>query len=730
MLALVAISVVALCNIGLGLVVLLQNRGNFTNTSFAIFAFIMAAWLIATYFSNDTTLSYNILIWLNRATAFLPAMGLYFLLLFSMEYTRIGYKYFRPFAIIFGLTTLGISILAATPYMIDTIYPKGDVVAATFGFFTPIFSFFIIAELVATIVLFIIANQRLSGAARARTQIMALSISIALILAIVTNLIMPVAFGNYNYIPVGLLSSFIIVGGFTYAIIKHRLFDIRFVVARSITYVLLVGTLASAYGFIVVYLGNSIFHHASVSVPQQTFNIVVALILAFTFQPLQKFFAKMTDRIFYRNLYDPENLLNNISHVLASEIGLVELSRKVRSILINNLKVDNVDIVVLNNGEVFIESGHYVVSRLQELAHDFSQLRGHVIVADEEPEGGHRKAILLQYGVNVLAIMRTKKDKRTGYLLFGPKLSGDIFTNTDLKVISTVVDQLAIAIENAKSYVEIQSFNQTLRSKVTVATQKLREANQNLKQIDNLKDDFLSMASHQLQTPLTVVEGYMSNILSGVYGDLNHKQRDAVELTQSRVRLTKGLVMDLLNISRMEAGRFTIDPQTCDINKAIEDEIEHLAMVAKEHEVKISYKKPTYAIPEVTLDEQKIRQVIMNLVNNAITYSPGGQISVSLEVTDKQLELIVKDNGIGVPKAEQAKLFTKFFRADNAKRTRPDGTGIGLFLVKEVVEAHDGHIIFMSDGKKGSTFGFSIPVHTRSRMAADRPLKEPAAIAN
>lgn len=708
MLALVAISIIAVCNLALGLVVLLKNRGSMTNVSFSIFTFILAAWLPITYFSNDLSLSHELQLWLNRITVFLPGIGLYFLLLFSLLFTRRNSRYLRSLAVFLGLTSLTVSVIATTPLLITNIYPRDNIIAIEFGIFTPVFSVFIIGQFLAIIAILLLSARRLSGAPKARTQLMTGSLFLAIALLVATNLILPVGFSNYRYVSLGLLSTIVIVGGFTYAIIKHRLFDIRSVVARSVAYIMLLVTLGSIYGFVTFYVGNILFTRTNISVPQQTFNIISALVLAFTFQPLQRFFERITDKVFYRDHYDPETLLNQISHVLATEIGLEDLSRKVRSLLTKHMRADNVDIVVLNNNQVFTESGHYVVSRLEELAHDLGQLQGKIIIADEEPEG-KRKKILQQYGICVMAGLRTKKDKRIGYLLFGPKLSGDIFTDSDIKVISTIADQLAIAIQNAKAYVEIQRFNQTLRSKITVATQELREANVNLKQIDVVKDDFLSMASHQLRTPLTVIEGYISNILDNSYGELTPKQREAIELTQVRVRMTRGLVIDLLNISRMEAGRFFVDLQAVDLNQLVETELDHLKLIASEQNTKITYIPPKKPVPILSLDDQKIRQVVMNLVENALQYAPNGKVTVSLEETNKQIEFIVKDNGIGVPKAQQHNLFTKFFRADNAKRTRPDGTGIGLFLVKKVIETHGGHVIFESEEKKGSTFGFSLP---------------------
>lgn len=727
MFALIAVLIVAFCNLFLGLIVLLKNRGNFTHTSFGIFAFLMTIWLLCNYYSNNVLFSFQLLIWLKRITIFLPGLGLYFLLLFVLEFTRYRYKRFRPFAITFGLLTLLLSTISATPLLVADIVPRGNVVTVTFGPLVPLYSAFIMALFLAIVMILANSIPRLRGAARARTEIMTGSLFIALGITVVTNLILPVLFSNYSYILLGLLSTVIIVGGFSYAIVRHRLFDIRTIVARSVAYLLLLLTLGVTYALITFRVGELLFNHANVSTPQQTFNALIALALVITFQPLKHFFEKVTDRIFYRDHYDPQDLMDQISHVLATETDLIKLSRKVRNLLIKNIRVEHVNIVVLDNNRVFIETGHYVVSRLEALARDLGELRGRLLVEDEEPEG-RRKEILQDYGISIMAVLRTKHEK-IGYLLLGDKRNGDIYTNTDLQVIAIIADQLAVAVQNAKAYAQIRQFNRTLQRKVADATRQLRTANSSLQQLDHVKDEFISIASHQLRTPLTVVDGYLSNILDGTYGNFNEQQGQALQVVRNRMRLTGGLVADLLNLSRMEAGRFFIDATPVDLGQLVPEEIEQLKMKASEFGTKLIYQPPVRSLPMLSLDEQKTRQVVMNLIDNAITYAPKGIVHISLELVGNQVMFKVSDDGIGVPAAEQPKLFNKFFRASNAKKTKPDGTGIGLYLVKRVVEEQGGTLIFTSQASGGSTFGFRLPVKTGLQPLRNKTLTphQPAA---
>ena len=167
------------------------------------------------------------------------------------------------------------------------------------------------------------------------------------------------------------------------------------------------------------------------------------------------------------------------------------------------------------------------------------------------------------------------------------------------------------------------------------------------------------------------------------------------------------LISDLLNLSRLKTGKFIIDPTPVNLSEIVEQELDQLKETAASRNLTISYDKPK-DFPELMLDETKTRQVIMNFTDNAIYYTPaGGHINIKLIDKPHTVELRVEDDGIGVPKAVRSHLFSKFFRADNAKKARPDGNGLGLYMAKKVIIAQGGTLIFESEEGKGSTFGFS-----------------------
>ena len=199
-------------------------------------------------------------------------------------------------------------------------------------------------------------------------------------------------------------------------------------------------------------------------------------------------------------------------------------------------------------------------------------------------------------------------------------------------------------------------------------------------------------------------------VLVGYVGKITSTQRKLLsEAFISSERMVH-LINDFLNVSRLQTGKFILERRATDLAKVVDQEVDSLQTTAKTHDLTLKFRKPSY-FPVLYLDENKLRQVLMNFIDNAIYYShEGTAIDIKLEVVDGDAILTVHDTGIGVPKSERVHLFSKFFRATNARKQRPDGTGVGLFLAKKVVVAHGGSMVFESVEGEGSTFGFRLPV--------------------
>jgi signal transduction histidine kinase len=273
-----------------------------------------------------------------------------------------------------------------------------------------------------------------------------------------------------------------------------------------------------------------------------------------------------------------------------------------------------------------------------------------------------------------------------------------------------MADESALATVNSLRFDEIAKFNVRLKKEVTGATRELRSSNKKLIEMDATKDEFVSMASHQLRTPLTSVKGYISMVLEGDAGKISDQQRQLLEEAFASSERMVHLIGDFLNVSRLQTGKFVLDRREVDLVKIVEQEVEGIRQIAASHDINLSY---THAsrVPLMYLDEGKIRQVVMNFIDNAVYYSNGGtSIKIGLSVEDGDVILRVIHKGMGVPEGERSHLFTRFFRAENARKQRPDGTGIGLYLAKKIIDGHKGTVVFESVLGKGSTFGFRLPI--------------------
>lgn len=228
--------------------------------------------------------------------------------------------------------------------------------------------------------------------------------------------------------------------------------------------------------------------------------------------------------------------------------------------------------------------------------------------------------------------------------------------------------------------------------------------------IDRMKTEFISLASHQLRTPLSSMKWSLEILLGGDLGKLNKKQRDATSsLDQSNERMID-LVNGLLNISRLESGRIIIEPVSTNLVKLVNDVSQELIEKFKQKKQKLTI-AGNNNLPLVMLDPKLIRQVIINLLSNANKYTKKkGRVDVKISNKDQDMVVQVSDNGYGIPEEEKSRIFERFFRASNIQKVDANGTGLGLYLAKAIVLASGGKIWFESTVGIGSTFWFTVPI--------------------
>lgn len=263
-------------------------------------------------------------------------------------------------------------------------------------------------------------------------------------------------------------------------------------------------------------------------------------------------------------------------------------------------------------------------------------------------------------------------------------------------------------------------------------TDSLAQANDQLRVLDNAKTEFISIASHQLRSPVTATKGYMSLLIGGSYGKISRGVKGVLEKVFVSSERQANLIEDLLNVSRIESGRLTFNFEKASITDVLKELYENFLLIANSKKLYLDLQLPKEPLPEFKMDAEKIRELISNIIDNALKYTEKGGVTISLEAREngeiidekgfvkdgekspygKVVRITVSDTGIGIPKEEIPFLFRKFSRGKDTSRLHASGTGLGLFVGKAIADAHHGAIWLESEGAgKGSKFIIEIPIN-------------------
>ena len=694
----------AIATLVVGFIVWFGEKRNYLRVPFLVLASVVALWIITNvlfFISVPQHLFFVAL--LSYAAAMLVAVQtFYFVLRLVRQRITVGVR----IAIGAGYSA---AIVAALPGVVGANIEGMAIVTRPFGIvlYGGIILFFLIGAC-----MILLSKRRGHRVLRRQAQLILVGIATSSIFGILFNLILP-AMGNYAFIQLGPASAIFFIGTVAYAIARYSLFDVRIAILRAIAYAATLSVLVTFY-LLVAALVAAAFNNSPPAPEQTVVTIITALIMAMLLQPIKHFFDKMTAKVFYKDNYDTSAFFATVNKTLSASTDLRHILEQTATVISQTLKAEQMFFYVALDEDHYLFAGtenhtKIAVSDVRTMIESGATVT--ILRADDLSLDESIRRLLMSYNVAV-AIPVVREKVILGYMLLGDKRSGD-YTRRDLRLLQAIVDELVIAIQKATAVEQVKELNAHLEQRIDTATRELRHTNAQLHKLDEAKDEFISMASHQLRTPLTSIKGYISMLMEGDVGSITKEQehllREAFISSERMVRL----IGDFLNVSRLQTGKFMIDRHPVDISQLVKNEIEGLSPSAAARSLTFEYQSPKN-LPLLQLDENKIQQVVMNFADNAIYYSKENSvIKISLRKTKQAVEFTVTDTGIGVPKDQQSKLFSKFFRASNARLQRPDGTGVGLFLAKKVIDAHKGEIIFTSKEGKGSTFGFRLPLETK-----------------
>lgn len=701
----------------LGLLVFQNNPKGATNRMFFGVALTCALSAGGVYLSRLVSTTELLTLSIN-SVMFAAAFATPFLALFVLAFPKADYKFSLPLILAeFGLGAF-FAATAGLNLMFKQIGFKDQQVFAEPG---PILTFYFVFFLVNLIfILGRLIRGIITSTGKEKEQFKYLAFGlIATLLFIGTfNLVFVAFLKNTNFVSFGVASFIILIGSIAYSITRHNLLDIRAVVARSVAYVLLVGIIGTVYT-LAIFILSSLFFRGEFQNTQAIVYALLTLFIAFTFQPLKNSLEKLTNKVFFKGGFNSNELLADLTKIMASVLNLNQLASLTLRKLINTMQISKGIFLIFNEHTMY-----------PPITYGFDALPG--ITTNEVRQLCQKKRILIfedetdeiikqqmrSLNVSVILPLYVGNDMH-GLLMLGEKKSGDIYSQADVNVLEIFAPEISVAVQNSKSYFEIQQFNATLTKEIKKATQDLQAANLQLEELDKLKDDFVSIASHELRTPMTAIRSYAWMALNRPDIPLTGKLKRYLGRTLLSTERLINLVNDMLNISRIESGKVEITPKEFDMVELVKEILIEVSAKAKEKSIHLEIVHPK--APTVFADPDKVHEILLNLIGNSLKFTPeDGFVKVSFFSDGQMLETKIQDNGVGIPKDDIPRLFQKFGRLDNTyiAAATSGGTGLGLYICKSLITLMKGRIWATSPGEgQGAEFIFSLPVATREVLA-------------
>jgi signal transduction histidine kinase len=321
-------------------------------------------------------------------------------------------------------------------------------------------------------------------------------------------------------------------------------------------------------------------------------------------------------------------------------------------------------------------------------------------ILDEREYGLARlRPILARLGYrSLLAVPLLREERIVGGLVVNRREPGELSAEV-VNLLQTFAAQSVLAIENARLFLEVE------------------EKGQQLEIASKHKSQFLANMSHELRTPLNAILGYTELILDSIYGEVPEQVRDVLLRLEKSGRHLLGLINDVLDLSKIEAGQLTLALAEYSMKEIVQTVFTGVESLAAEKHLPLKVSVPPDLRPGHG-DERRITQVLLNLVGNAIKFTEAGEVRVQVTPTDDTFLVAVADTGPGIPEADQAKIFEEFQQVDSSSTRKKGGTGLGLSIAKRIVELHGGRIWVESAPGKGSTFWFTVPVRVKRQAEA------------
>lgn len=723
-----------------GLFVYLKNPKNWSNTIFSIFALVLGLWIIADFLPLISTSEQWALFWL-RINMFLAAWLCYTFFLFVYAFPRakmdFSLRYLTESFIFVSL----VSVLSLTPLVFSDASVTGGAIIPSPGLAMPLFALNVVLFLVGGFAQLVRKYRLAFHLEKAQLRIVLIGALLMFSLILANNFFAVVLLKNTELIVLSPLYILVFVFFVAYAMVRHRFMDLHLVVVRTVTFALLTLTLAIIY-----VAGTSVFFilsgEAVLPLNQIVIQIFLTLIIALTFQPLSRIIEKVTDPIFFKGHFEAQHLLKLVSQTLPTTILIKELSETVLETISREIRSRDSAIHLTDRRGKIVDTYDSGPSRPLPLSEKdfgliYKRAQSQTLVF-EDLEEGELKEVMRAAQLSLVFSLKVKGEL-VGFFVAGEKSSGDIYSTEEISVLEILMPEIAVALSNAKSYAEIVKFNITLKEEIRKATLKLKMANEKLKVLDKIKDDFVSVASHELRTPMTSIKSYMWMVLNNRAGEVPEKMKNYLERAYRATERLISLVNDMLNVSRIESGRVELTYESFDPVILSEEVVAEIKPKADERGIYLKVEKASMG--DVFADRNRVKEILINLLGNGLKFVTQGGITIkfsakgglvssklpgesgSLRSNQKNqsskfkaaakefVEISVTDTGPGISDEDLQRLFKKFGRLENSyvSVATNGGTGLGLYISKSLVELMGGKIGVGSKLGEGSRFWFTLP---------------------
>ncbi len=706
--------------LGLGFFVFIKNRKLKLNVIFFLISIVVSVWLFGTFMmfnsqSDDYAIFWDRFIYMG--VVFVPALMYHFSVVFTKIKPRkniIALGYFFSFIFLF---------LSQTEYFVSDLFRYEWGVHTQARIFHHIFLLFFSCFLVLTLKIFYQHYKDKSLGSLERERAKYVFFAFFVLISIGSTAFAPAyGFGIY---PFSYLSGLIFTIILAYAILKYRLMDIRLALTRGIIYINSLSIIVG-FSFFLMFLSDKFFE----IIP---FNITASLVLIIgisLFHPVLFGLEKLASRYFYYAFYDYRSVLNDLGKKLTRILDLDKLSHLITDTLIDTMKLDRAVILLRNQetGDYKIEKNigfreengislvtdnfltEYLEKTQKPLVYDEISLAIRDAKNKKEEENLERLKDNMKRIEANLCLPLLIKDKIIGMVVLGDKASGDPYFEQDINLLIGLSNQASIALQNAILYSQVQNFSQELERKVEEQTGKLKRAYKELQASDKAKSVFISMASHQLRTPLTSLRGYTSMLLDGTYGKIPKASKEKIKIIMSSTERLIGIVNKLLSISKIDLGKLDAEKSKQNINELVNSCLEEMKAEGEQKGLDMIFRPSRIKKIEANVDSGKIKETITNIIENSIRYTDKGKIEVGVRKKKNSFVVYIKDTGEGLEKDEKENIFGGFTRGKAGLGKFIEGTGLGLYLSKKYIELHSGKIWAESKGiGKGSTFYIEIP---------------------